>query len=44
VRLILWSNADLSANSILRHYALNYPDAFKLDIVGIALQSRGMEL
>jgi hypothetical protein len=42
--LILGFNGELSPNPILHHYALNYPDAFKLDIVDIALPSREMEL
>jgi hypothetical protein len=43
-RSILASNGDPSANPILHHYALKYPDAFELEIVDIALPSRGMEL
>jgi hypothetical protein len=39
--LILWFNGDLSPNLILRHYVLKYPNAFKLEIVDIALLSRG---
>ncbi|CCL98214.1 uncharacterized protein FIBRA_00208 [Fibroporia radiculosa] len=44
VRLILWSNGDLSRNSILDYWLRRYPEAFELRIVDYNELARGTEL
>ena len=43
-RLILWSNGDLSHNTILQKWLRRYPDAFALKVVDYAELARGTEL
>ncbi|KIM70587.1 hypothetical protein SCLCIDRAFT_101023 [Scleroderma citrinum Foug A] len=40
-RLVLWSNGDLSQNTIVRKYARLFPDSFVLRIVDIPELARG---
>lgn len=39
--LILWSNGDLSHNTLLRTWVQQYPDAFELRVVDMAALARG---
>jgi len=43
-RLILWSNGDLSGNTILANWRRRYPDAFELRIVDYDALAQGTEL
>ena len=40
-KLILWSNGDLSGNSVLRTWLQRYPDAFELRIADMEVLARG---
>ncbi len=43
-RLVLWSNGDLSANTILQKWLQKYPDAFTLKVVDYEELAKGTEL
>jgi len=43
-RLIMWSNGDLSTNSILARYVTRYPEAFELRVADIRELSKGTPL
>jgi hypothetical protein len=40
-KLILWSNGDLSSNSVLRAWQSRFPDAFELRVVDMEALARG---
>ncbi|THH09546.1 hypothetical protein EW146_g8660 [Bondarzewia mesenterica] len=43
-KFILWSNGDLSGNSILQGYVSRYPGAFELRVADVPELARGTEL
>ena len=43
-RLTLWSNGDLSSNTILQTYLKRYPDSFAINVVDIPSLAKGTEL